>query len=854
MEIVLRDRSFAERNIFLQLMRLRSFLILGITIGLIVAGVFFASKYYQAHRTDDEIWMVPEDALLVAKCSSLNHSVDSIKTFQELQTGLGDILRNVPVRVEEYYYSIHPDGNWVVYVSDHQIEFDDFSLEESGGMLTGDLKHVCYENIHGHHVFTTNEIYLQQIEEQLDTKSLTFPNHSEEPVLITFRKGNLLDGCELDSSVAFGLNQVLPKGGSFSALIKSSEVRFNGSSEDLENYALLSSGQEALDFRLYYLMSNAAKQVLFFSLTDGVAFRDQFRKYDFKRDNKYSKEKELLTKEFGVNLDDFYYLIAGQVGITSFQLDGETENVCLIPLADEVKMRAHLLSMMDKVSGDSLVFDTHNGYSIYNLEIAGFPELLFGEAASGFLNSKIAFYDDYLIVASSAKGLRKMLIDIEDDNIWGRTIEENIKIDKFLTSCTAGYYVPNLKGANSEYLQGYDLLALQISSEGDDGFFNGALAKVGSNSNAIPVEEIEVVADAGTEQKKVLVEFKEEITSKPYLVLNHATNKHDIIVQTADDTLRNVTNEGEVNWAVKLAGTIIGDVQQVDLFKNGKVQYLITTSSKVYCLDRLGRMVENFPFIPPSGGVINGCSIVDYDHSKNYRFLVTTDKGEVFMYNKEGQALKGWKPNVKLGSSTNPTASHVRVKGKDYLYALNNAGELFVFRRSAETVPHFPYKVGNSTQGVFVERGADFSSTYFTTMNTANQLVKVNLYGDEILKRKLLGIQNARIVPFVGKNNFVISAQKGKDLVVFDRDGEVKGVVPNGGVNHSLQAYVLESGKFYFLRNDAGGGKFFNKEFIELQDVGLVSQDVALLSKGNGQYKVYKVNRTSLEMSELQIK
>jgi hypothetical protein len=563
---------------------------------------------------------------------------------------------------------------------------------------------------------------------------------------------------------------------------------------------------------------------------------------------------KLITQELTVNVADFYYLISGQVGITSFQLDGEEERVCLIPTMDVEKMRAHLLETLGKVSGDSVIFDKHNGHSIYNLEIISFPELLFGEAASGFMSSKVAFYDDYMIMASSSKGLRKVLMDIEDDNIWGRTIEENIKIDKFLTSCTSGYYVPNLKSVNNDYLNGYDLLALQISSEGDAGFFNGALAKVGENSNAIPVEEIADVVDEEVEDTKLIIDIKEEISSRPFLVLNHATNKYDLIVQTVDDTLRNITTEGKVNWSVHLSGQMIGGVQQVDLFKNGKVQYLVSTASKVYCLDRLGRMVENFPFIPPSGGLINGCTIVDYDHSKNYRFLVTTDKGEIYMYNKEGQTLKGWKPNTKLGDALNPTASHVRVKGKDYLYALNDLGKLYVFRRSAELIPHFPYDVGKSTEGVFVERGADFSSTYFTTLNSANELMKVNLYGDEILKRKLLGIQNARVIPFVGKNNFVISAQKGPDLVVFDREGDVKGVVPNGGVEYSLQAYVLESGKFYFLRNQSGAGKFYNKEFIELQDIGLVSQDVALISQGNGRYKIYKVNHSSIEVSELAIK
>jgi hypothetical protein len=44
-----------------------------------------------------------------------------------------------------------------------------------------------------------------------------------------------------------------------------------------------------------------------------------------------------------------------------------------------------------------------------------------------------------------------------------------------------------------------------------------------------------------------------------------------------------------------LEGPIMGSVQQLDFYKNGKLQYLFNTAEKIHLIDRNGNYVERYP-------------------------------------------------------------------------------------------------------------------------------------------------------------------------------------------------------------------------------------------------------------------
>ena len=84
-------------------------------------------------------------------------------------------------------------------------------------------------------------------------------------------------------------------------------------------------------------------------------------------------------------------------------------------------------------------------------------------------------------------------------------------------------------------------------------------------------------------------------TAGPWIVKNHRSGKNDVVVQDENHTLYWIAADGTVSWKKALEEPIAGALHQVDLFKNNKFQLLFATTTKLHCVDLLGRDVEEYP-------------------------------------------------------------------------------------------------------------------------------------------------------------------------------------------------------------------------------------------------------------------
>ena len=121
-----------------------------------------------------------------------------------------------------------------------------------------------------------------------------------------------------------------------------------------------------------------------------------------------------------------------------------------------------------------------------------------------------------------------------------------------------------------------------------------------------------------------------KILKDPHFVTNHITKDREIAVQDEKYNLYLISNQGKVLWKKKLAGKILGQIKQVDLYKNGRLQLIFVTENRLYVLDRNGKEVKPYPKIFKDK-ITRPLAIYDYDNNKNYRFLITQGK-ELLMY------------------------------------------------------------------------------------------------------------------------------------------------------------------------------------------------------------------------------
>lgn len=189
-----------------------------------------------------------------------------------------------------------------------------------------------------------------------------------------------------------------------------------------------------------------------------------------------------------------------------------------------------------------------------------------------------------------------------------------------------------------------------------------------------------------------------KIATTPQFVINHRTHKKEIIVQDEDNHLYLISTQGKVLWKKKLDGRIQGKIEQVDLYKNGRLQLAFTTHNQFLILDRTGSVVSPFKKAY-KGGNLNALAVFDYDNDKDYRFLVTQGD-KVFMYNAKGDIVKGF-TYTKSESRIITSPRHIRISKKDFLVFLLQNGTLKILNRSGATRIKVPNKITFSQNGAY---------------------------------------------------------------------------------------------------------------------------------------------------------
>ena len=210
-----------------------------------------------------------------------------------------------------------------------------------------------------------------------------------------------------------------------------------------------------------------------------------------------------------------------------------------------------------------------------------------------------------------------------------------------------------------------------------------------------------------------------DLLTTPQLVYNHTNNQKDIAVQDINNTLYLISNQGKVYWKKQLDGKILGKINQIDTYKNGRLQLVLNTPKRLYVLDRNGKNVNNFP-LTFKDEITQPVSVFDYDDKKKYRLMVTQGKS-VLMYDKNGAIVKGFKyKTAKNNIISQP--KHFRVGRKDFI-VFTQGNNMEVLDRAGE--PRVKVKKTIS----FSENEIYLFNNNFTTSNTNGELIQVNSKG-----------------------------------------------------------------------------------------------------------------------------
>ena len=241
--------------------------------------------------------------------------------------------------------------------------------------------------------------------------------------------------------------------------------------------------------------------------------------------------------------------------------------------------------------------------------------------------------------------------------------------------------------------------------------------------------------------------FENEINSDPIWLKNHLNDQYDFTFQDSENHLYYYSNKGNQYWKKKIPKKIIGDIKQIDIYKNGRLQIIFRTEDRLYVLDRNGNEVKELSFEINSGENNIPISIFDYEKNRNYRFLVTNDN-IIEMFDSRGKKVSGFKPDT-FESSIIKSPVHIRIDGKDFIIVQLENGDLKILDRRGRDRINIDEKIQFSENSIY-----SYMKT-FTTTDNQGYLVQIDLDGK--LSKKNLNITSDNLIDIKNDNLVYIS-------------------------------------------------------------------------------------------------
>ena len=329
--------------------------------------------------------------------------------------------------------------------------------------------------------------------------------------------------------------------------------------------------------------------------------------------------------------------------------------------------------------------DNETEIKIYKVPLPELASKLLGRIFEGIKNQYCTFYDNYLVFGNSIPALGKYIHTILLQNNLSSNIEFN-KLSNFMSSQSNIYLYVDISNSidllqgymsskaaagfneQKEHMINFNSLVIQITNEGDMFYKNILL-----NHNTGESYEPQTVWESRLDHA---------FDFKPKILINHNTQEKEIFIQDNENFIYLINSSGRILWKIKLEGRILSDIYQIDYYKNGKLQYLFNTESKIFLIDRNGNNVENFPVVLRSPAT-NGIAVFDYDQNKDYRILLAAEDRQIYAYTKEGKLVKGWSPGLTEQIITKPL-HHVKLGDKDYIICTDNY-RTYILNRKGET-------------------------------------------------------------------------------------------------------------------------------------------------------------------------
>ncbi|NBC83240.1 MAG: hypothetical protein GVY19_07635 [Bacteroidetes bacterium] len=376
-----------------------------------------------------------------------------------------------------------------------------------------------------------------------------------------------------------------------------------------------------------------------------------------------------------------------------------------------------------------ITIDASTRYTVYKLPfntLSHYPmQPLFQKSNARYL----VIYDNYFVFSADVSTLEHFLTsNIRRNHIY--TKADYVKVNDFLPAKTnLSFYAefPQVLYLLQNQLQTalFDTLTNNLVSLSNFGSVGASFYATNNMLNTnVFATQVPDVEKTNTTLWETLLDTVS--TFKPAFVENHYNHENEIFLQDEKNIIYLINKAGRILWKLPLNEQITSEIYQIDYYKNGKLQLLFSTKNYLHLFDRLGNYVERYPVRLRSASD-RGMSLFDYANNKNYRICVPGNDRNVYMYNQEGQLLKGWKFDG-TDHSIITRVQHIRVKTNDYI-VLADEKQTYILNRRGETRVNPEQQYALAGNPFYLSESQSINDSYLVTSDTSGAVVKFYLSG-----------------------------------------------------------------------------------------------------------------------------
>lgn len=629
---------------------------------------------------------------------------------------------------------------------------------------------------------------------------------------------------------AYAYSKSLKQFGSWIELdfnIADNNILLNGFGLNLNenDYFSILQNQEPVNLNIYNSIPSSTSSFSSIGISNTERFRKEYKAllHIERKIDAYSDIIHEVVEKTGVNPETVFDNILDKqicmVYRSGISYPDSTDQFLVL----KVKSKRNALKEFEKlvkgkqnsISKKRINVDENNSITCYDFPYGKIFDVLYTPLISGENLKKACFIDNFIALGPSNKALQSWTKEIlrkqvfeHDDNFtnFSQTLSQSANLLFF----TKGVQWKNsLDISINENIRQKHLGESTIWNK----FYGIGVQLSAINDRVYHSIQIHHNPNAGNKPKtKWQTKLEANCVSKPVFVLNHYNKEHEICVQDELNNLYLINNSGIIIWKKPLKERIMGSISQIDIYKNGKLQFLFNTKSAIHLIDRNGNYVERYPVKLPSPATAP-MSIFDYDKDKNYRIMIASEDKNIRLFTKDGNINTGWKFSG-TDNIVRQSPQFFRVNGKDYIVVKDNTRHYILDRRGNIRVKSkSTFAPSEANEFTLDKNGPNGKPCLVTSSNSG---IIHYLYFNGAVTQKTLDISVNNNHKFLytdldnnGSEEFVFINDK--NVLIYDQISGKR--IANKSFKHALSGnpniYNFGAGKIYVGVTDIAGEKIY---------------------------------------------